>query len=145
MEMSVIYQSHSIYSERHNAAAEKNLDQFFSPIIQTKTPTLFCNNSKNLSILSKSISSPRVQRFSPLPLCHTISPHHLSFIFVPWHQLVFIPCPPSEQCPRSRPFLLIARWPCKKAKAFFSGFNYSCVMRGSSFSPLQAKKKVLLQ
>lgn len=114
---------------------------------QTKVSILFCNNSKDPSTLSKSISTrsqPSTNFPPPSPSRHPISTPHLSFMCVPPHQLVFIPCPLQN----SVPALDLSYWlradPAKKQRRSF-GFNYSCVMRGSGFSPLQAKKKGLLQ
>lgn len=102
---------------------------------KTEISVFVCNTSKDPSTLAKSIS---MQHPPLLPPFTTQSQHHTSLSSAPacFHSL-----PPSKQCPRSRPFLLIVRWPCKKKQRRSLGFNYSCVMRGSGFSPLQAKKK----
>lgn len=76
----------------------------------------------------------------PLPLCHPIPTPHLSFILAPRHPLVFIPCPLHNSVPDLDLSYWLCADPAKKQRRSF-GFNYSCVMRGSGFSPLQAKKK----
>lgn len=89
--------------------------------------------------------------FSTFDQCCSLYPLSLNLSTTPLfhlrHQLVFIPCPlqKKKQCPWSRPFQLIVSWPCKKSKGVLSVFNYSCAMRGSCFTPLQAKKKAPLQ
>lgn len=72
-----------------------------------------------------------------LPSCHPISTPHLSFICVPQHRLVFIPSPFKTESTDST-------FPTAKNQRHYFGFNYSCVMRGSGFSQLQAKKPARL-
>lgn len=120
----IIWQSltYSISSPRKNkdrpsnAAAETHrlFNHWF--LSQTEISILSCNTSKDPSTLSKSISNHfQPSTDAPPPVRHSISTPHLFHL---QHQRVFIPCPLSKQCPQSRPFRLIVRWPCKKAKAF---------------------------
>lgn len=74
-----------------------------------------------------------------LPSCHPISTPHLSFICVPQHRLVFIPSPLQNRVHRFDLSNWLCADPAKNQRHYF-GFNYSCVMRGSGFSQLQAKK-----
>lgn len=121
-------------------------DRFLSQINPNQDIHPFCNNSKDPPAPSKSISSHSqpLSSFSLLPLHHPISTPHLSFICAPQHQLVFIPCPLQNSVPRHDLSYSLCADPAKKQRRSF-GFNYSCVMRGSGVSPLQARKNVLLQ
>lgn len=74
-----------------------------------------------------------------LPSCHPISTPHLSFICVPQHRLVFIPSPFKTESTDST-FPTDCALTLQKNQRHYFGFNYSCVMRGSGFSQLQAKK-----
>lgn len=97
---------------------------FVSPITQSKISIIFCNNSKNPSILSKSISScsqPSSSVAHPsLLLCHPISTAHLRFISAPWHQLVFIPCPLHNNVPSLDLSYWLCADPAKKQRHSFA-------------------------
>lgn len=111
-----------------------------SPITQTKISILFCNNSKDPSTLSKSISTHPQPSSNVPPSTPLSSPNlntNISFICVPRHQLAFIPCPLQNSVLGLDLSYWLCADPAKKQRCSF-GFNYSCVMRG--FSPLQAKK-----
>ena len=135
--------THSISSPRQNAVAMQHQKTVFSAALavqidlsaKLRYQSFFCNTSKDLSTLSTHFQT--LDRCTP-PSLVTQSQHHTSLSSAP--PACFRSLPPSKQCPRSRPFQLIVRWPCKKRERRSFGFNYSCAMRGSGSSPLQAKK-----
>lgn len=145
----IIWQSltYSISSPRKNkdrpsnAAAETHrlFNHWF--LSQTEISILSCNTSKDPSTLSKSISNHfQPSTDAPPPVRHSISTPHLFHL---QHQRVFIPCPLQN----SVPSLDLSDWLCAdpaKKQRHSLRFNYSCAMRGSGFSPLQAKKHGLL-